>query len=308
MANNFIFVGGAPRSGTTLVQRILLSHPAITGGAEFSNIQEIVKLYNRIIYFHNEGRIDNITSVDNIKKSFVNFIKNLFYELDKNDEFIYISEKTPSNIDVFNELMDISDNYRFVFVLRNPFDIIASMLEVGKGMKKKKIKPIYFTRNIINATNYTYNCINKGVNLSAKFSNKVILVKYEDVIINKEREAKKMFEFLNLNSVDAINSTEITDSKLDSRMKYDDIWYSKEKFGNNIMQNRMGQGILTLKKYQQYIILRKFKENINIYNEYEFTLINNKINILSIILGNVILLIESIKLRVKNTVKKIILS
>jgi len=74
------------------------------------------------------------------------------------------------------------------------------------------------------------------------------------------------------------------------------------------MQNRMGQGILTLKKYQQYIILKKFKENINIYNEYEFAIINKNINIINVILGNVIILFESIKFNFKKNIKKIILS
>ena len=44
----FIFVGGAARSGTTLVQNILDSYPYIIGGPEFRNIPSIIKLRNEL--------------------------------------------------------------------------------------------------------------------------------------------------------------------------------------------------------------------------------------------------------------------
>ena len=42
--SRFIFVGGAPRSGTTLVQNMLDSHPDILGGPEFIHIPDIINL------------------------------------------------------------------------------------------------------------------------------------------------------------------------------------------------------------------------------------------------------------------------
>ena len=41
----FIFVGGSPRSGTTLVQRILASHPNIFGRPEFDFLHAIADIF-----------------------------------------------------------------------------------------------------------------------------------------------------------------------------------------------------------------------------------------------------------------------
>ena len=41
----FIFIGGSPRSGTTLLQRLLVAHPNISGGAEFGANTMIFKTY-----------------------------------------------------------------------------------------------------------------------------------------------------------------------------------------------------------------------------------------------------------------------
>ena len=46
--NKFIFVGGAGRSGTTMVQNVLDSHPDIIGGPQFRNIPDIIDLRKKL--------------------------------------------------------------------------------------------------------------------------------------------------------------------------------------------------------------------------------------------------------------------
>ena len=38
---NFIFVGGSPRSGTTLTEQILTSHPQVAGAGELAEMDRI---------------------------------------------------------------------------------------------------------------------------------------------------------------------------------------------------------------------------------------------------------------------------
>src|SRR5271157_4464934 len=53
-----IFVGGTPRSGTTLVQNILDSHPDVCGGPEFDHIPSIVTVRNMMLESLAKGRTD----------------------------------------------------------------------------------------------------------------------------------------------------------------------------------------------------------------------------------------------------------
>jgi len=44
-----VFVGGSPRSGTTLVQRVLNHYPKEYGGPEFDFIPSIAELYQKFL-------------------------------------------------------------------------------------------------------------------------------------------------------------------------------------------------------------------------------------------------------------------
>ena len=56
----FVFIGGSPRSGTTLVQNILDSHPVICGGPEFHHLPDIMNLRKALRDSIAKGWIDLI--------------------------------------------------------------------------------------------------------------------------------------------------------------------------------------------------------------------------------------------------------
>ena len=53
-----IIVGGAPRSGTTMFQSMMNSHPQIHGGPEFDHLCDIVRLHETLSLGLQHQRID----------------------------------------------------------------------------------------------------------------------------------------------------------------------------------------------------------------------------------------------------------
>src|SRR5205085_1802349 len=62
LGERLLFVGGPPRSGTTLVQKVLSAHPDVAGAGEFDFVPRIVDLRNELRASVRSGRIAEHTS------------------------------------------------------------------------------------------------------------------------------------------------------------------------------------------------------------------------------------------------------
>lgn len=102
-----IFVGGAPRSGTTLVQNMLDSHPEIFGGPEFLHIPEIIELRDRMHHSVSRHLIDQVCSHGQVDAQFRTLIEGFLMPPARQPDIRLISEKTPGNVLVFAELMSL---------------------------------------------------------------------------------------------------------------------------------------------------------------------------------------------------------
>ncbi|OGX35566.1 MAG: hypothetical protein A3C36_02920 [Omnitrophica WOR_2 bacterium RIFCSPHIGHO2_02_FULL_52_10] len=101
MENNFrgenlIIVGGVPRSGTTLVQNMLDSHPDIHGLPEFKILIPIMRLRNLLRGWITGGMIDpglcSVASIDRNFREFINmFFAPLFFVIEGPEQEFYES-------------------------------------------------------------------------------------------------------------------------------------------------------------------------------------------------------------------------
>ena len=79
--SRLIIVGGAARSGTTLLQNMLDSHPDICGAPEFHHLPDLVRLRKRIHQNISKNWIDLICSYDEVDKAIASLAEELLLPL-----------------------------------------------------------------------------------------------------------------------------------------------------------------------------------------------------------------------------------
>jgi sulfotransferase family protein len=193
-----IFVGGPPRSGTTLVQNMLDCHGQIYGGPEFLHLPDIVRVRSKMHASISRKWIDLICSYDQVDRMTAAWIEAFLLPLADARGSRFLSEKTPENVLVFPELIALFPKARFLFVVRDPRAIVSSLLEVGAKARAKKLKPPYFTRDLTAAISYTRNCLEKGFKAVDAARERVYMVMYERLVYEPEQETRGICDFLGL--------------------------------------------------------------------------------------------------------------
>jgi len=117
---NIIIIGGAPRSGTSLVQKILDLNSNIYGGPEFDYLLDISKLFVKMKKGIKSGRQVDYYNEEELAETFRLFIFSFLNRKPEKENVKYISEKTPNNALIFNQLVEILPKAKYVFVVRDP--------------------------------------------------------------------------------------------------------------------------------------------------------------------------------------------
>jgi hypothetical protein len=191
-----IIVGGAPRSGTTITQAVLDSHPHIFGGPEFDRLSEIAQTRTRLIESLQAGRIVEFCDRDSIDTSFGRLIESLLYPAMYRRGADYISEKTPGNVLEFEALLDILPAARFVEVVRDPRAVVSSMLAVAERYRQRGLEPLDFIASLEVAVDTVRKSVAAGYAAYMKSPERVFRLKYEDLVRKTGTATRDLFEFL----------------------------------------------------------------------------------------------------------------
>ena len=218
MANLF-FCGGLPKSGTTLLQRILNSHPEISCNSEENleflaqNFLDLHKKYNDSLSLF-ASRIgeekSKLVNEEVYVRNFYNLIKDIALNRNENLKFIGLSD----NNFLLKNLINFSRvfvNSKTILIFRNPIDTALSAWDHNHNLfKKEKIDGHINIMKIDGELN-----INKYVMRSCDIWNKKIqkifeqinimpdkflVITYEDLCANKSKVIKKVFEHIGCKS------------------------------------------------------------------------------------------------------------
>ena len=184
-----IFILGMPRSGTTLTEQILSSHKNVYGAGELNYLKEAVEKN----LFTKNG--DPVLNAENITPEILKKVKD--YYLKKISIFEnkkeYLIDKAPLNFKWIGFILAIFPDAKIIHCSRDPMDVCWSNYKNTFSSRSMD-----YTYDFNNLTSF-YKIYDDLIKFwLKKFDDKIFNMVYENLVIDKEMETKKMLKFCDL--------------------------------------------------------------------------------------------------------------
>jgi len=256
--SRLIFVGGSPRSGTTLAQRILDCHPDIYGGPEFDFVPLIAGLFQEMRKSIRSGRIDVFLGEKHLVHTFRSLLSALLLPKLEIEGVSYLSEKTPSNVLAFGLLDECTPESKKILVLRDPRDVVCSMLEVGQRQRSRVGRASAFVRDTIAAVDCMNECLKAGTAV-AETSINCLVIYYEDMVSNPLAVSNQMYRFIGVHEIERLDLENERFETARNRESWMD-WATPGTISGGVEKDRVGIAQRRLKRGDlDYICLKTIR-------------------------------------------------
>jgi len=181
-----IFILGMPRSGTSLVEQILASHPEVFGAGELNDISVLTQKINsprefpRSVYDLNSGALEEFGNryIARIRK---------YSESSK-----YITDKMPQNFLYIGLIRTILPNARVICCIRDPMDNCLSLF------KNYFIKAHYYTYDMTELGQYYNLYLDLMEHWRKTLTGLIYDQSYESLVADQEDQIRKLLDYCHL--------------------------------------------------------------------------------------------------------------
>lgn len=194
-----VFIFSLPRSGSTLLQRVLTGHSEISSFAEphfLLPLIGIIKKEGIVASYSHQSAYKGVKDViDNLPEGEASFYKLVndfslkIYDSLSDKGSTYFLDKTPRYVWIISEIAKAFPEAKFIFLFRNPIQIYASLMST------------YCSGNFYKMYRFS-NFINTGFEtLSKRFielKSRSINIEFEDFLRNPEENLIKIYNYLEL--------------------------------------------------------------------------------------------------------------
>jgi len=184
---NPIFIVGMPRSGTTLIEQILSSHPEVFGAGELNYLPIIIDEIN-----FNKKKYENV--INKIRLEYSERLLKLSHKK-------YIIDKLPMNFKWIGFILKAFPEAKVIHLERNPMAVCWSNYKINfndSGMdfnlNQKDIASYYILYN--NLMKFWFQ----------NFNSKIIRINYDEFVCNHKIKIKEIISKLNLKWEDSLNN------------------------------------------------------------------------------------------------------
>lgn len=188
--NHPIFILGMPRSGTTLIEQILSSHPKVQGLEEIDYLSKSMNQctpHNSLSEFYEKIIADYDGIFPCIEKKYFEKINA------KKKECTHYTDKMPVNYKLIGFVKHAMPYAKIIHCVRDPRDVFVSILKNYFG--KLQMSYAYSPKKLIHNLNLYIEYMQFWKKL---YGNWIYDLEYEKLVANPEAEIKKLLEFCNL--------------------------------------------------------------------------------------------------------------
>ncbi len=196
--NTPVFLVGFPRSGTTLMNQILDSHPKL------QSLEEKPQAFNMVMKFLEltKGELNPLADISqenigNLRNVYFNTVKK-HIELDNDLLFI---DKFPLNIAYIPIIWRVFPEAKFILALRHPCDASLSCFMHSFGVNPAMANFLTMESTV---TLYAKLMGNWGL-FSSKFDLNTHIIKYENLIVDFKKETQNILDFLEVEWDDEVS-------------------------------------------------------------------------------------------------------
>jgi tetratricopeptide (TPR) repeat protein len=178
-----IFILGMPRSGTSITEQIISSHPEVFGGGELIYLNKIIneKIINNPSFFNKTNQIFSEAQDDYLSK--ISF---------KNKNFLNFTDKAPLNFKWIGFILNILPNSKIIHCKRDKADVCWS------NYKNQFEGSLHFSNDLKDLSNY-YKMYEELMNFwKEKFDNQIYDLNHEKLISEPEKTIKELINFCEL--------------------------------------------------------------------------------------------------------------
>ncbi len=191
-----IFVGGAGRSGTTLIRVILDSHPNIACGPELKVTPMVAELWHNFQTAYAPPLREYFLSPADINRLFGQMLLSLLENYRRKSGKLRIAEKSPNNVFFFQHLHQLFPESPLIHVIRDWRDVVCSLLKMN-WVNPQTGQPIEYTRNARKAAEYWVAAIRAGRRAHQNLINgKYAEVRYEGIVNEPVPTLQRLFSFI----------------------------------------------------------------------------------------------------------------
>jgi tetratricopeptide (TPR) repeat protein len=178
-----IFVVGMPRSGTSLAEQIIASHPSVKGAGELTFWSDAGREHGAAVF---QGQLEGSTK-RKLAESYLSVLGSLFKDAKR------VVDKAPVNSDYLGLIHSVFPNARVIYMQRDPIDTCLSCYF------QKFVLSLNFTMDLSDLAHYYREHYRLMAHWRSVLPPGTILdVPYEALVANQEAWSRKIIGFLGL--------------------------------------------------------------------------------------------------------------